>query len=158
MKPKEILINLKLDYLRSKHPSMPDHGIPQPKYTDKTANGLTKMIIEFLQLKGHQAERISTTGRYIDNTKIVSDVLGHKKQIGSGEWIKGTSTKGSADVSATIQGRSVKIEIKIGRDRQSKAQVDYMIAINKAGGIYVIAKDFDQFYRWYEILFENNQQ
>jgi hypothetical protein len=150
MKAKDILINLKIKSLMTNHPSIPAKGIPQPKYTDKKANGLTKMIIEFLQLMEHQAERISTTGRYIDNSKIVSDVLGHKKQIGSGEWIKSTSTKGSADISATINGRSVKIEVKIGKDVQSAAQIDYMIAINKAGGVYVIAKDFDQFYRWYD--------
>jgi hypothetical protein len=150
MKAKQILIDLKIKAHMENYPSIPLHAIPQPKYTDKTANGLTKMIIEFLQLSGWQAERISTTGRYIDNTKIVSDVLGRKKQIGSGEWIKSTSTKGSADVSATIKKFSVKIEIKIGRDRQSAAQIDYMIAVNKAGGVYVIAKDFDQFHRWYE--------
>ncbi len=31
-----------------------------------------------------------------------------------GQWTKGTGTPGSADISATIKGRSVKIEVKYG--------------------------------------------
>jgi hypothetical protein len=63
--------------------------------------------------------------------------------------VKGTGTDGTADISATIKGRSVKIEIKIGSDRQSEAQRNYQHIIEKAGGIYFIAKDFAQFYSWY---------
>ena len=62
-------------------------------------------------------------------------------------------TKGSADISATIQGKSVKIEIKWGNDRQSPAQVKYQSEIEKAGGIYVIVHTYDQFYGWYTATF-----
>jgi len=65
-------------------------------------------------------------------------------------WTRGTSTAGSADISATIKGRSVKIEVKIGKDRQSDAQKRYQEMIERAGGIYIIAKDFDSFVEWYE--------
>ncbi|KAF2380358.1 hypothetical protein BSN82_16780, partial [Acinetobacter baylyi] len=57
-----------------------------------------------------------------------------------GQWTKGTGTPGSADISATIKGRSVKIEVKYGKDRQSQAQKDYQKAIEKAGGTYIIVK------------------
>ncbi len=63
MTPKQILIELKRISDIAKYPNIPGHAIPQAKYTDKTANGLTKMIIEFIKLSGGQAERINTMGR-----------------------------------------------------------------------------------------------
>ena len=65
------------------------------------------------------------------------------------KFCEGTGTKGTADISAIIKGRSVKIEVKIGRDRQSEAQKKYEESVNKAGGQYWIAKDFDGFYEKY---------
>jgi hypothetical protein len=129
----------------------PDYVV-KTKYSDKTANGLTKAIISWINLNGYQAERISTTGRYVDNSKIVTDVLGNRKKIGSGKYIKGTGTNGSADISATIKGKSIKIEVKIGKDKQSEAQIKYQQMIEKAGGIYFIAKNFDEFYNFYITL------
>lgn len=118
------------------------------KFADNTANCLTKCIITKLQLDGWQAERISTTGRYIDDTKVVTNVMGHTKVIGSGKYIKGSGTNGSADISATIRGLSVKIEVKM-KDKQSDAQKLYQENIERAGGIYFIARDFDEFIMFY---------
>ena len=128
-----------------KYPNMPIDYIPLYKYTDKTANGLTRCIIDYLEFNGCQAERISTTGRMVDNTKTFTNVLGITKQIGSKKWIKGSGSKGSADISATINGKSVKIEVKIGKDRQSEHQIKYQQSIEKSGGIYLIAKSFEDF-------------
>jgi hypothetical protein len=128
-----------------KYPNMPLDYIPLFKYTDKTANGLTRCIIDYLTLHGYQAERISTTGRMVDNTKNYTNVLGITKQIGSKKWIKGSGTKGSADISATIKGKSVKIEVKIGKDRQSEHQKAYQQSIENSGGLYLIATSFEQF-------------
>lgn len=69
-------------------------------------------------------------------------------------WRKSNTTKGSADISATIAGRSVKIEVKIGPDRQSEAQRRYQAAIERAGGLYFIAKDFTSFVEWYNTNFK----
>lgn len=140
--------------VRASHTKMRPDYVPKTKFEDTTANGLTKCIIAWITLNGYQAERINTTGRYIDNSKIVTDVLGRKIKIGSGKYIKGTGTKGSADISATIKGKSVKIEVKIGNDRQSEYQKEYEADIIKAGGIYYIAKDFDNFINFYKSLVE----
>jgi hypothetical protein len=139
-----------------KYPRMPKEYIPKPTYSDKTANGLTKCIIHFVKANGYQAERISNTGRYIDNSKIVTDSMGFQKKIGSGQYIKGTGTNGTADISATIKGRSIKAEIKIGKDRQSEAQKKYQEDIERAGGIYIIVKDFDEFMNFYKKFIETN--
>jgi len=151
---KQILIELALAELKSKYPSFPDHCIPAPKYSDKTANGLTKCIIDYLKLSGWQAERISSMGRQIDKRVISTDCIGRQRTIGSIQYIPGTSTNGTADISATIKGRSVKIEVKIGADKQSEAQRKYESDVNKAGGIYFIAKDFDGFIDKYNELIQ----
>ena len=122
----------------------------RPDLTDKTANGLTKCIIQYVRLRGGQAERINTMGRPIDRRKVYQDAVGLTRSIGSIEWVKGTGTNGSADISATIAGKSVKIEVKIGADRQSEAQKKYQADIERAGGLYVIAKDFTSFVEWYD--------
>jgi hypothetical protein len=124
---------------------MPLDYIPLFKYTDKTANGLTRCIIDYLTLQGYQAERISTTGRMVDNTKTFTNVLGITKQIGTKKYIPTSGVKGSADISATIKGKSVKIEVKIGKDRQSEHQKKYQESIENSGGLYLIATSFEQF-------------
>jgi hypothetical protein len=150
MKPLDRLKQLKQEAMLESYPNVPKYALSTPKYEDKTANGLTKCIIEFLQLSNHQAERINTMGRPIDNRKQVTDVIGRTKTIGSMTWGKSTATKGSADISATIQGRSVKIEVKIGADRQSQDQKIYQDNIEKSGGKYWIAKNFDDFIKKYD--------
>lgn len=125
----------------------------RPDLTDKTANGMTKCIIQYVRLRGGQAERINTMGRPIDRRKVYQDAVGLTRSIGSIEWIKGTGTRGSADISATIKGQSVKIEVKIGTDRQSQAQKEYEKNIEAAGGIYYIARDFTSFVEWYHSKF-----
>lgn len=152
MKPSlKVLTDLKWQHDCLNTKMRPDY-VPKKKYTDITANGLTTCIVDWINLNGYQAERISTTGRYIDNSKIVTDILGNKKKIGSGKYIKSSGTVGSADISATIKGRSVKIEVKIGNDKQSEFQKQYESDVIRAGGYYFIAKDFDSFLSFYENL------
>jgi hypothetical protein len=157
MKPLDRLKHLKQKAMLESYPNVPKYALSAPKYEDKTSNGLTKCIIEFLQLSNHQAERINTMGRPIDNRKQVTDVIGRTKTIGSMTWGKSTATKGSADISATIQGRSVKIEVKIGADRQSEDQKVYQANIEKSGGQYWIAKNFDDFIKKYDDFLESLQ-
>ena len=149
MKAIDHLKALKLADTRAKYPSVPDIALPKIEYNPNSANGLTKAICDFLNLSGHQAERINTMGRMVDNRKTYTDVIGRTKTIGSAKYIPTTGTKGSADISATIKGRSVKIEVKYGKDRQSQDQKAYQEMIERAGGIYIIAKDFDTFHAWY---------
>lgn len=118
-------------------------------HRDDTANGLTRCIIAYLKYKGWQAERINTTGIPHDTRQQARDILGRTRTIGSVEWRPSGSTVGSADISATIGGRSVKIEVKIGKDRQSEAQRRYQQAIEQAGGLYYIARNFTEFHSWY---------
>jgi hypothetical protein len=120
------------------------------KVTVNSANSLTKAIKLFVELKGYQAERIAVTGRLIDKRTIVTDILGHQRQIGSCKYIKSSMTPGTADISLTLKGGlTVKVEVKWGKDRQSEAQKKYQASIEKAGGIYLIIHKFEEFYEWY---------
>lgn len=106
------------------------------EHRSNTANALTWQIIRFIQRHGGQAERVA--------------VMGVPREAGGRTiWTHTNMTVGTADISATIQGRSVKIEVKIGTDRQSEAQKRYQKQVEDAGGIYYIARDFETFQSWY---------
>lgn len=144
-KNKEILQELYLKHLRLSYPTFPEYAIPMEKFSDSSANELTKTICKFITYIGGQAERISNQGQYRDGKKTVTDVIGRKRTIGTGKWTKGQGTNGTADISAVYRGKSFKIEVKFGADRMSDAQHKYKEIIEKAGGIYIIARDFDTF-------------
>ena len=139
---------------QQRHPNTPLKYLASSKYRDDTANGLTKCIIDFIRFNGGQAERINIMGIPRDNRQMVTDVLGRSRVIGSVEWRPSGTTKGSADISAIIRGQSVKIEVKIGHDRQSDAQRDYQASVEQAGGMYYIARNFTDFIAWYQRTFK----
>lgn len=141
------------DEARRKNPNTPPEWLAPRKYRDDTANHLTRCIIDFLNFSGWQAERIANIGRRIDTRCTFADVTGRSRTIGCTKWIKGTGTNGTADISSTIKGRSVKIEVKHGRDRQSEAQRAFQCQVQQAGGLYFIASSFQQFFEWYNLKF-----
>jgi len=97
------------------------------------ANGLTQAIIKFLLWSGHRATRVSASGRMI-----------------KGKYIPGSTRRGAADISATIKGRSVMLEIKCGSDRPSPEQLREQELERKAGGIYEFVKSFEGFLVFYD--------
>lgn len=158
MTPEKRLYTKLKEVARSKHPNYPESlTMPGKVYRLDTANGLTQAVIEWVRAHGYQAERVSTTGRLIDRSEIVTDVVGFKRRIGSNEWIPGTGTKGSADIHATIQlkhsngfGVSVKIEIKVKKDRLSVHQKKYGEQLELAGGVYLIVKELKDLFDWWD--------
>ena len=152
---KERLKQSELAYKSIKYPTMPVTHIATTMHSDKDTNSLTRCVLDWLKFEGWQGERISTTGKYIDSREQFTDVLGRTRTIGSGKFIPGQGTKGSADISSTVKGRSVKWEIKFGKDRQSDAQKRYQEQIEKAGGYYFIVKTFDDFLITYDDLLKS---
>jgi len=102
------------------------------------ANGLTQAIIKFLLWSGHRATRVSASGRMI-----------------KGKYIPGATRRGAADISATIKGRSVMLEIKIGSDRPSAEQLREQELERKAGGVYEFVKSFEGFLEIYDTIINN---
>ena len=103
------------------------------------ANGLTTFICNYLNWLGHRATRINVSGRKVGD-----------------KWIRSSTRRGSADISATIKGKSVMIEIKIGRDKPSPEQLAEQIKERKAGGIYEFCSSVDEFFINYDSLFVTN--
>ena len=118
---------------------------PKPPPAGK-ANGLTQMIVNFLLWSGHRATRIGSTGRIIKEPKRQASGI----SLQTNKWIPGTTRKGAADISATIHGRAVMIEVKAGRDRPSDYQLREQALERKAGGQYEFIHSFDEFIEWYD--------
>ncbi len=136
---KALLKRMKLEHIRRTAPGFFDlSGGYQMKvnpYTDKTANGLTKAVEDFINHLPDgmgEASRINSTG----TPRQMGGVI---------KWSKSNTRKGIADIRGTYQGRSLSIETKIGRDRQSEAQIREQERIERSGGIYWIVKTFPQF-------------
>lgn len=105
-----------------------------PKYPDvRKANGLTLAVCNFVNWNGYRATRISTTGR----------------QVG-GKWIYGNTRKGTADISLTLKGMAVQIEIKVGKDRASEHQLKEQAKERVAGGVYEFISTMEQFIEFYD--------
>jgi hypothetical protein len=150
---KQRLLDHHYKLMSIKYPNFPKHAIPGKTWSDNSANGLTKCVIDLINYEGYQAERISTQGTYVEGAKIK---VGENERQLKGKYIPTQGTKGSADISATIRGRSVKIEIKYGKDRQSDVQREYQESIERAGGIYIIVRNFDEFVEWFDLFIKNN--
>ncbi len=127
------LSDLSYQNKKIKFPSVPEYALVKDKFS-KDTNGLTKCIMSFLQLKGHYAVRVNTQGQYHPHLK---------------KWIHGSTRRGTADIHATIKGRHVSIEIKVGRDKQSDAQRITQQDVEAEGGLYFIAHTFEEFIEWY---------
>lgn len=150
------LMELSLERQGRKYPNVPRYALTTKNYHERNANGLTTCVIDWLRFHGWQAERINTTGRRIDDTHTYVDAAGKGRTVGSVKWIPTTGQKGSADISSTIAGRSVKIEIKHNKDRQSAAQKAYQEDIERSGGTYLIVRKLDEFVQWYHQFIKDN--
>lgn len=129
-------------------PSVPDHARPHKTYSDKTANALQTAIVDFCNFSGHLALRTGNEGRFRPG-EIVTDVIGRQRQM-KGTWLPGQNN-GIADISLTMRGRIYYIEVKIGKDRQREAQIEFMNKVRNAGGVYEIVKSWSDFYSFYSI-------
>ena len=125
--------------------SYPRNAVVHPSYSDTSANGLTRLILDYCKAHGWHAERINTEGRVIDGRKEVTDILGHRRTIGSVKRIPTAGMKGSADIHILKGGTAIYCEVKIGKDRQSEAQKAFQASVEESGGHYIIARDFDDF-------------
>jgi hypothetical protein len=137
---KKILKQLKLDYINKTAPGFfklsGGYQMEVKPYTDKTANGLTRCIEDFVKHIGGYSNRINTTGTL-------------RKVNGEMRWTKGNSNKGASDIRILFNGKSIDVEVKIGSDMLSPAQYKEWLRIEQAGGMYFVAKDFPSFLKWW---------
>lgn len=114
-----------------KHPDFPPHALVKKRFKDTTANDLTKTIIfDMYHIREGVAYRINNGATYDTKRKV---------------YRKGVQRKGVPDIIGIINGRFIGIEVKIGKDRQSADQKEIEKEINAAGGVYFIAKTYDDY-------------
>jgi hypothetical protein len=75
----------------------------------------------------------------------------------NGKFIPSATRKGTADISATIRdkngiGRSIMIEIKVGKDKASQYQLDEQKKERQAGGIYEFISTPEQFFTLFDSI------
>lgn len=117
-----------------------DHGYIDTTFPDVSkSNGLTLAVIKFLLWEGHRATRVSSVGRMIGKP-------------GKQRFIPGTTRKGAADCSSTINARSVMWEIKVGNDQPSEYQLREQALERKAGGEYFFTHTMIEFFEQYDSL------
>lgn len=119
-----------LKHTTERTPSVVKDGFYTPPQIPKvlTANGLTRFIENYINWMGWRATRINTTGRVV-----------------GGRYIYGTTRRGTADISATVNGRSIMFEIKVGKDRPSEHQLKEQAKERAAGGEYFFVSTPEQF-------------
>jgi hypothetical protein len=135
---------LKYRYLESRAPNFFEASggetMKLKPYDDSTSNGLTTCIVDWIKFLGGDAQRVNTQGQL-------------RKMNGQMKWVHSGSRKGSADIHAIIAGRAVMIEIKVGRDQLSPEQIKECERVQRAGGIYYVARDMESFINWYKCKF-----
>jgi len=132
-----------------KRPLIPVHAVPMTKMSDKDANSLTRTILFFFEYYGIKAWRQRSEGRFIPGQQV-TNVIGQVITVRKSKFIpQGNSGGiGAGDIKAVIPplGRSMDIEVKIGRDRQRESQKAYQSEIEGMGGIYILVRSWEDFY------------
>ena len=132
---------------QAQYPNVPEYAITIPKYEDRTANGLTRCIIDFLNSQnGCCCFRISNEG-----------ILRIDK---NGKAFRANSSmqNGISDLISSVWGRFVSIEVKVNKDVQSDQQKEFERQIENARGYYVIAKDFKGFLDWFNLKMDRKHE
>jgi hypothetical protein len=73
------------------------------------------------------------------------------RKVGN-KWIKSSTRKGTADVTATIRGRSCKFEVKVGRDKPRPEQLKEQERERASGGVYEFIGTPEDFYAVYDMI------
>lgn len=156
-------LNQLLTDIKYKDSKLPEHARVPKNFSERGATNIEKAICAFLKSQGHQAEQIKNKGTWVDESYEYVNVMGQTKRAGTGKFVKGSGTNGTADLSASIKpykfkfAVSVKIEVKWNNDPWREDQKKYCKAIQDAGGVYVIARDFQQWHENFYLPFMDSE-
>lgn len=119
---------------------------------DLKANGLQNCINDFNEYNGWLSERVNVMGTPRVN-HYVDGMTGERlDKVQSVRFTTGQGMKGSADIHVVIMGISLKVEVKIGKDRQSAAQKNYERMAGISGAKYVISRSFLDYLEVYDTI------
>jgi hypothetical protein len=112
-------------------------NLPKKKKSSP-ANQLTSDIMDYLLEFNCAVARINTTGIY-------DEKLGRYRKSGSTNGVEDINCTYPLSVKGTTIGLTIAIEVKIGKDVMSNDQKKRKQRIEIAGGIYIVAKELQQF-------------
>lgn len=122
------------------HPNLPKSAVVAGRFKDSNANELTKAIIyDFEEVMGGLALRINNTGIYDPKTK---------------RFRKSHTRKGIPDIVCVLEGGFIGIEVKYGADRMSTHQKEMKQLIEAAGGVYMVAKTYEQYVQTLQVIID----
>ena len=102
------------------------------KFSEGSANDLTKAIIALFYVCGGSAWRINTMGVYDKKT---------------GKYRNSGASLGVSDVIGCLNGAMYAVEVKYGKDRLSDNQKKFQAQVERSGGMFIVArtlKDVDE--------------
>lgn len=120
-----------------RYANVPPHALPKAKINGTTANGITKAILQYLRAKGHYCSRIQSQGQWQPHLK---------------RFTSSTVRRGIGDIMAIVNGRTVMIEVKAGKDRQSNWQKQTEADVKDSGGVYMLVRTLDEFIEQYNAI------
>lgn len=147
---------------KTKYPAAFNDGHYSPPEYPKTgtANGLTKMITNFLNWSGHFGNRTNSMGTPTKKTAQKFNIMtGQLVTIDTGiEWKKSNSMKGMSDIDANLKhpghpyGIPWKIEVKVGRDTVKDSQIEFGKKVAGTGAIYSVIRSPEEFFDVFDLL------
>lgn len=98
------------------------------KFSEGSANDLTKAIIALFWVCGGRAWRINVGGIYDKKT---------------GKYRKSGASEGVSDIVGCLNGVMYGVEVKFGNDRQSDNQKKFERELTYSKGVYIIARTLE---------------
>ena len=105
-------------------------------FSEKDTNSLTASVIAYSKYLNYKLGHDATFAYRVNNTGIYDAKIGGYRT--------GGGRKGQADVNFVFGGRILYLEIKKGKDRQSKDQKRFEDRADNAGAEYHLIKTFAQ--------------
>lgn len=140
------------DWICKQNPSFPYQMNPMQYFYTNTAHReylskwLEAVIVKILRSLGADPIKAPDKGTYRDNSKVVTDVVGFQRKVGSGQWTKNKNVRpGRADIKCYFNSKMHNLEIKVGKDRMSEAQKREQQRAEANGEVYMIIKTIDDF-------------
>lgn len=111
------------------------------------ANLLTRLIIKHAKLSGFEFIRTSNTGIPIIN-RATGKVEG---------WRQSQAKAGSIlDITGSIHGEHVSVEVKYGKDRLSQGQREHIEAVHSRGGLAFVCRTYSDYIEQVTPYFDKN--
>ena len=129
------LASLELAEKRRKYPNVNERYLVKSRFRVRDTNSLTQAVKRCLELHGCYVTRIQSQGQWNPDLQ---------------RFTRSTTSRGTADLHAVINGQHVSIEIKWGKDKPSARQKETAKQVEAAGGVYLVVKDYETFWAWFE--------